>query len=273
MDEMSSTCDRYDLSESRLKVFVRSAMQNKMMLCLLENDRDAEELENQMRVRSATIQRTLSEMGKEKLVVKTDLGYELTNIGRVQALILEKLVGTLNALDQHRDFWLNHYLLGIPPELQMKIGMLAQSEEITSDSSAPLRAHENFLVEMGRAREIRAVSPVIFPGDSETLAKATKKGTQVDLILTDEILEIVARDYTDLGKELLEQDNFRLYCTDAKVKEAFTVTDTILSLGLFRLNGNYDTGNDLICKGERARAWGLALFNHYLNISNPVYNI
>jgi len=261
---MLSACDRYDLAESRLKAFVRSARRNKLMLCLLENG---------VRVQSATIQHSLREMVKEKLVVKTDLGYELTNIGMVQALILEKLVGTLNALDQYQDFWLNHDLEGIPSELQMKIGMLVQSEKITSDSSAPLRLHENFLAELARAREIHGVSPVIFPGDSETLAKATKNGAQVDLILTDEILEIVARDYTDLGKELLEQDNFRLYSTDAKVKEAFTVTDTILSLGLFRLNGNYDTGNDLICKGELAKAWGLALFDHYLKISNPVHDI
>ena len=83
--------------------------------------------------------------------------------------------------------------------MQMKIEMLAQSEEVISNSSAPPRAHEKFLAELGRAREIRGVSPVTFPGNSETLAKATKKGAQVDLMRTDKILEIVARDLQAFG--------------------------------------------------------------------------
>lgn len=270
---MYFTCDNYDLAESKLKAFSRSAMRTKVMLCLLEKERDAKDIGNEIGIRSTTIHHSITEMVEEKLVAKTDTGYGLTNLGRVQALLLEKLLGTIVAIDQHEDFWLNHDLRGIPLELQKNIGMLVQSEVIASDSSAPLRAYENFLAELGRAEEIHGVSPVIYPGNSEAIARAVERGALVDLILTREILQIVASEYKDILKALLKHRNFRLYSIDAEVKEAFTVTDTLLSLGLFRLNGDYDIGNDLICKGEGARKWGMELFNHYLIASRQVVDI
>lgn len=270
---MSFACDNYDLAESKFKAFTRSAMRTKIMLCLLENGRDAKDIGSEIGIRSTTIHHSIKEMVDEKLVAKTDLGYRLTNLGRVQALLLEKLVGTIAAIDQHEDFWLNHDLRGIPLELQKNIGMLVQSEVITSDSSAPLRAYENFLAELGRAREIHGVSPVIYPGNSEAIARAVERGALVDLILTREIMQVVAREYNDIIKMLLKHHNFRLYSTDVEVMEAFTVTETVLSLGLFRLNGDYDIGNDLICKGEGARKWGMELFNHYLTTSRRVVDI
>lgn len=270
---MLSPCDKYDLAEAELKAFTRSAIRTKVILRLLKGSLSTGDLEEELGSWDTTILHTIKDMIDENLIIKKDSGYDLTNAGRIQALLLEKLVCTIVSLDQHRNFWLNHDLSGIPWELQKNIGMLTQSEVISSDSSKPLLILEYFLAVLDRAREIHGVSPVVYPGYSEAIAKAIKRGVHVDLILTDKILEIVAKDYTDLGKELLKHDNFQLYSTDAEVKEAFTVTDTLLSLGLFRLNGDYDVGNDLICKGDRARRWGMELFNHYLNISRRVHSI
>ncbi len=270
---MPSSRDKYDLAGARLKAFTRSANRSKLMLCLLEKAQDAAELEKKMRIRPTTIHHSIKELIDENLVAKKDWEYELTNIGRVQALILAGLVNTVAAIDHHRDFWLNHDISGIPPELQKNIGMLAHAEVITSDSSAPLRTHEYFLAELCKAREIHGVSPVIYPGYSEAIARGVEMDTQIDLILTDKILDIVAKDYTDLVRGLLQHDNFRLYSTAAEVREAFTVTDTVLSLGLFRLNGDYDIGNDLVCKGDKARKWGMDLFDYYLSISTQIDDI
>ncbi len=270
---MPSTCDKCDLAEAKLKAFTRSAIRTKVMLCLLEDEQDACKLGSEIGVRPTTIHHSIKGMIEENLVAKNDIGYELTNMGRIQALILEKLVSTALALNQHRDFWLDHDISGIPSELQKNIGMLSQSAIIASDSSAPLRVLESFLADLDRAMEIHGVSPVIYPGYPETIARAIRRNANVDLILTDKILETVVKDYADLGEELLKHDNFRLYSTDTEIKEAFTVTDTSLSLGLFRLNGDYDIGNDLICKGDMARRWGMELFNHYLNVSKRVHDI
>lgn len=267
---MPLACENYDLAEAKLKAFTRSSIRTRVMLCLLKGNLSAGDMQEELGSRATTILHTIKDMTEEKLVSKKGLGYELTNTGRMQALVLENLISTLESLDQHHDFWLNHDLSGIPLELQKNIGMLIQSEIITSDSSTPLLVLENFLAELDRAKEIHGVSSVIYPGFSEAIAGAIKRGIRVDLILSDKILEIAAKSHMDLGKELLKHDNFRLYSIDMEVKVAFTVTDAILSLGLFRLNGDYDVGNDLICRGDGAMKWGMELFNYYLSISKQV---
>ena len=85
------------------------------------------------------------------LVKKKDISYSLTNIGTIQTILLDELVGAIVLLDQHEDYWLVHDLSGIPEELKAKIGMLARSQRMTSDPTAPLKSLEAFMSELARA--------------------------------------------------------------------------------------------------------------------------
>jgi len=259
-----STCDKFDLAEGRLKSFTRSAVRTKLMLCLIDGSKEAGVLEEAIGLRSTTILHSAKEMIDAGLIQKVDKGYALTNIGRIESTVLNTLVDCILALDRHHEFWMTHDLSGIPLDLQTKIGMLAESEVVASDQNAPLRSHEFFLSELSRSKEIYAASPVAFPGFSKAIADAVRRGARVDLILTEGILNAVEREQNDLLGDLRHRENFRLYTAGYELKAAFTITDSALSLGLFRQNGAYDLGNDLICTGETARAWGKELFDHYL---------
>jgi len=57
------------------------------------------------------------------------------------------------------------------------------------------------------------------------------------------------------------------------IKVAFTVTESLLNFGLFRLDGGYDLGTDLICTGDSAVVWGRELFGHYRRISKQIEGI
>lgn len=270
---MLSASQTYDLAEAKLKAFTRSEVRTKVMLCLLEQEQNAGELEKKIGLRATTILHSIKDMIAEKLITKKDQVYGLTNIGRIQALILTKLVSTIVTLDQHENFWLNHDLGDIPDELQMNLGMLAQSDVIEGDSISLLKAQEYFMEKVIVSREICGVSPIIVPGYAEAMAISIKNGAQIDLILTDAILKIVLKEYGDLMKELMEHENFRLYRLENDIKVAFTVTDAHLYLGLFRLDGTYDIGQDLFCTGKGAVAWGLDLFKHYRDLSEPIESI
>ena len=270
---MSSACDKYDLAEIKLKAFTRSAVRTKVMLCLLEGELNAGELEKKMGFRATTILHSLKELSEEKLVTKRDRGYQLTNIGRIQALILEELIGTIVVLDRHWDFWMTHDLSDIPVKLQMNLGMLVQSQLIKSDPTSLLKSHEYFLAELMRSKEIHGVSPIIAPGHTEVISKAVENGARVELILTHAVFSAVLKDHLDLLKRLLKSDNFRLYIIKKDIKIAFTVTDSIISLGLYRLDDGYDLVNDLFCEGETSHAWGMELFDYYLNQSTLLKNI
>ncbi len=264
--------DKCNLAEDQLKAFTRSAVRMKTILCLMEGEMDSGDLEKMTGTRASTILHTIKDLVEEKLVVKGRRGYTLTNIGRIQATLLDDLVGAIVALDQHKDFWLIHDLSGIPPELQKSIGMLAQSEIMTSNAGAIFRTVEYFIQEMTKSKEIQGVSPIIVPGYTDMIAHIVKGGAKVDLVLADNIFKIVCEQYRELLKDLLKQDNFSLYRTDRDVKVAFTVTESMLDLGLFRLDGSYDLGADMICVGEGSINWGRKLFEHYRGLSQIVDN-
>ncbi len=270
---MSYACDKYDLAETKLKAFTRSAVRTKVMLCLLERELNAGDLEKEIGLRATTILHSLKELSEEKLVIKKDRGYRLTNIGRIQALILEELISTIVVLDRHWDFWMTHDLSDIPVKLQMNLGMLVQSELIRSDPTSLLKSHEYFLAELMRSKEIHGVSPIIAPGQAEAISKAVENGAWVELILTPAVYSAVLNEHSGVLERLLRSDHFSLYVLKKDVKIAFTVTDSVLSLGLYRLDDGYDLVNDLFCEGETSHAWGMELFNNYLNQSTLIKRI
>ncbi len=265
--------DKCNLAEDQLKAFTRSAVRMKTILCLMEGEMDSGDLEKMTGTRASTILHTIKDLVEEKLVVKGRRGYTLTNIGRIQATLLDDLVGAIVALDQHKDFWLIHDLSGIPSELQKSIGMLAQSDVVIGDPAAILRAQEYFMESVRNSKEVRGVSPIIIPGYAEAIIDTVKNGAQVDLVLTDSTLSIVLRESKKALKDLIKRDNFRLYRIGDGIKVAFTVTDAHLYLGLYMLDGSYDLGRDLFCTGKGATEWGNALFDFYFHVSEPVLKI
>jgi predicted transcriptional regulator len=86
-------------------------------------------------------------------------------------------------------------------------------------------------------------------------------------------MKIVLKDHYIILKNLLEYKDFKLYKINHEVKVAFTVTDSLISLGLFGLDGVYDMVEDLICTGKKAQEWGMELFNYYLDKSTRVLQI
>jgi predicted transcriptional regulator len=209
-------------------------------------------------------------MTDSDLVTRAEKGYGLTNLGKLQAYLLDEMIDFVLALEGHRDFWLTHDISGIPEELLGRIGMLSQSGIIEADPSELLKTVEYFISELKNSRRVRGVSPIILPGYAEVISHCVKNGAEVDLIVTPEILKIISRDHGDLVNDLLKHNNFRLYEVRENVTAAFTVTDKLLDLGLYRLDGTYDLSCDLICIGESAVSWGVELFDHYRNKSTIV---
>lgn len=269
-NDAMSACKRYDLAEAQIKAFSRSGIRAKTMLCLKDGPKTASDLESLIGTRSSTILHSIKEMREEDLIRKTHLGYALTNIGNIQALLLDDLVGSIIALDGHRDFWLNHEISSIPIELQKQIGVLMPSEIIASDQANILKCHEHFIEKLRQAKEIYGVSPIIAQGFSEVIREAVERGAKVELVITEEVLGIASKMNPDLHSALFKYNNFRLYCLNDQITVAFTVTDSILSLGFYRLDGSYDLDRDLISTGYEARAWGMRLFEHYRLRAEPV---
>lgn len=268
-----TTCDNFDLAEGQLKAFTRSAVRTKIMLCLMDKELSAGDLEDEMGIRVSTILHSMKEMVEEDLAKRSPGGYSLTNIGKIQALLLNGLVSATVALDQRKAFWLSHDISSIPENLLIKIGMISQSHIMEADPAALLKVAQHAIAEMVKAKEIYGLSPIIIPGFSEAIIKAVENGANVNLILTESIIKEVVEQYHKEIKDLLLHSNFKLYHLSEEVKVAFTVIDSLLSLGLYRIDGGYDLGKDLICIGPVARSWGLELFEYYQKSSTLVRSL
>ncbi|MGB7544815.1 MAG: transcriptional regulator FilR1 domain-containing protein [Methanothrix sp.] len=264
MPKIMDTGNLYDLAEGQIKGFTRSSVRAKIFLCLKDGPMVVRDIEISIGTRTSTILHSVKDMIDDGLVAKTSKGYELTNIGKIQAILLNDLISSIVALDQHKEFWQSHDLSGIPIELQKKIGMLTESEVFKDDPVAILSTHEHFISELKAAKVVYGVSPIIVPGYAEAIAFAVSEGSQVNLILTKKILDIVKKENSDVLQHLLSFERFRLFSIEEDIMVAFTVTDRILSLGLFLHKGGYDVTNDLFCKGEQALLWGKELFDYYL---------
>lgn len=265
--------NKYDLAESQMKAFTRSAVRTKTLLSLRGEEKDSGDLEKELGIRASTILHSIKDMAEAGLVRKGSKGYTLTNIGRVQAILIDELVSAIVVLDQHKNFWQTHDMGNIPDDLLAKIGMLSQSEILKGSETDFLKTQEYWFSEVAKSKEVVGVSPVIIPTYPVAIAKALENEAKVELILTKAVIDIALKDYQKQLKSLLENDRFKLYCIDQNITMAYTVTDSYLSLGLFRLDGGYDVGSDLNCYGSKAREWGMELFQYHRNMSVPIDNI
>jgi predicted transcriptional regulator len=255
--------DYYDQAEDQLKAFTRSAVRTKIMLRLKDSGMTAGDLGKDMNIRTSTILHMIKEMMEDGLISKKDAHYSLTSIGKIQTILLDELVAAIVLLDLHKDYWLNHDLSGIPEHLLANIGMLTHSKMITSDPTAPLRSLENFISEVSKSNCISGFSSFIAPGFAELIKGCAERGAKIDLILTDSILKIISEDQATLLANLQEFDNFKLYRFNSDINLSFTVTESQLALGLYRIDGGVDLGSEIICMGKAATEWGNELFKYY----------
>jgi len=153
----------HDQAEEKLKAFTRSAVRTRIMLLLREEPMSAAQLDEEMGIRASTILHSMREMIESGLVVKAGQIYSLSNIGRIEARMIDDLVGAVVILEKHKDFWLAHDISGIPEDLLVKIGMLGQSQIISADPVALLKVYQTFVEEIRNSKEVYGVSPIIFP--------------------------------------------------------------------------------------------------------------
>ena len=241
----SENKERYQLVEADLKMFSRSGVRSKIMLILLEGGRTVGELEKITNTRPTTLLHSIKDLIDLDLVEKKHQVYSLTNIGRIQAIALEDLLNTIITINQHHKFWRYHDLSSIPIELQKSIGMLGRGEIIEDAPETPLKLWEDFINSLLTAKAIRSITPILIKGFLAAIPKAIKNGADVEIIVTNTVLEAIS-EWKDIINKDLKKGNFRLFLIDYDVKVSFTMTESFLKLGLANIDGSFDLGTDVM---------------------------
>ena len=250
-----------------VRAFASSELRMNILLCLKNESKDIKDLQTELGGRNTTILHALRDMSDSDLVARDRDGYKLTNLGKLKAGLLSEILRTLNKLEERPGYWLNHDISGIPSMLLERIGMLFQSEIIFSDPSEPLKCHQTLESMLARSKSIRAVLPaLIFPKGSDAFISALRRGSGLDLLLTEEVTGFLITEDGVLDPEFKKSfkfDNFRLRLSRDYMKLVLVVTESFVYLGLFREDGVYDIASGTIYTGECAVTWGTKLFEYY----------
>ncbi len=258
----------YEGVEKSLKFLTTSSVRNKILMSLREGVKDLGDLKDEMKLESSTIIHSVRAMEGEDLLVEKEDGYHLTQIGKILSHKLFDMVKTLNALNKNREFWLNHQIDGIPQQFLERIGEIKDGKLVKSSPTDLLKVISTYFELTRKAKELKGVSPVFIPALLGIMEKVVNRGTDVQIVLTKEVLKTMIEALDEKHRRKLKdilrkENNLTFWITDDDIKVAFTVTDSILSLGLFSNDGMYDPNVDLISHNKEAINWGRELFEYY----------
>ncbi|KCZ72386.1 putative transcriptional regulator [Candidatus Methanoperedens nitroreducens] len=255
-----------------LRIAICSDLRRNILVSLYDGGKSLSNLRSELQISSSTAIHALRELQKNTLVFQDkNRNYLLTSIGRIIALKLLDFSDAAEVLKEHRRFWIEHDLTGIPDYLLEKIGWLKDSKLIQIDPLDIVKTHSSYINFIKKAKWVKGVSPIFSPDYPSAFKELVNKNIYVKVILTNAVLKklIEAVGWRNL-KNSISNHCLDILITDEDLKVAFTATNGFISLGLFTTNGVYDVKYDLISTSERAVHWGVELFEYYREKATPL---
>jgi predicted transcriptional regulator len=257
--------EAYNNNQEEIQGIFRSRLIVQIILALGDRDKSLAELREITGSSSQAIIPKIRMLESMNYIKSTKEGYSLTVIGTVLEKEIEKLVTIIGISDSKREFWCNHDTRPIPPEFLERIGDLYESEIMRDVDDNILSVYSLFLKILSEAKSVFAISSIMSPAHAEAIKNTVLKGTSIDLIVTPDIIKTMMDEpYISVMKSISEFNNFRIYVYPEHIRIGMTVTDKLLSFGLYSLEtGCYDSSSDLTSDDPRAIYWSKSLFEYY----------
>ncbi|MDK2890350.1 MAG: hypothetical protein PWR21_982 [Methanoculleus sp.] len=191
--------------------------------------------------------------------------YALTPIGRLVEPEIERLVTLMGVLQRHRDFWIEHEIEGIPPELLNDLDCLYHTEVVKNVEEDIFVVYATFSTILRQASWIHGVSSIMSPLLADAIKEAVEGGKTAELVISTELAQRLAdAPYSTMLESLKGYADFKIYASPSPIRLGLTVTDGYLSLGLYRRDTDrYDASTDLVGTDAAAVSWGERIFQHY----------
>lgn len=265
--------DVYDTMMEEIQSIYRSRLQLQILLSLVEGNKTLADLREITGSTSQAIIPKIRILEASRYIGAVDYEYYLTPSGRIIATKIQDYVMATAVIHRNRDFFADHYLQGIPPHLLMSIGDLYDSAIISDTNVDIFNVFFNFVKMVNEGNRICILSPIGSPAHTDAIAKRVAEGIPVELVIGKDLAQhFYDPPYFEMVKKLTDRwKGFVIYVVDAPIRIGLTVTDSCLSLGLYKTDGiTYDTTTDLFSKDPVAVAWAQRLFDYYKNQAKPL---
>lgn len=249
-------------SDGLLKSTMLSDMRRGILYALQKEPLSLAELRAHFEVTSASILPRIKDLTQADLAVKDGGKYRLTTTGNILAKKLRMMDNLERVLEQNGNFLNSHDLSPIPAGLIDRIDELGNCWVIKNELEHITATHDQIYGNLSKAKQIIGISPALDSQYPQIYLALARRGTPVSLILTENIVRKVEKEYYSFLKEYLSHENARLYSI-ADVRLALVGTNDFFSMYLYHKNGTLDSMSSLFSADEAAVEWGADLFDEY----------
>jgi predicted transcriptional regulator len=257
---------------NEIHMVLRSSLLTRMLLLLDGEPVDRNRLRELVGCSSPNFRGNIKKLIDTGMVREEGRRFSLTPAGSAIAGGLRDATLTQAVVAEHRGFWEEHSLEGLPDFSLDTIGDLIGSEHIHNTPVDYFYTYSSYLEIIARAKQIHGVTNLANPGVADAIGARVVEGNPVELVVSPDLaLHLHEEPYAERIRALAAYPHFQFYVTTLPISLGLTVTDTHLSMKLYLTDGiTYDIQNGVVSRSPEAIAWGERLFQHYKRRSIPI---
>lgn len=262
---------RYEKVEKLFRFIASSGIRTKLLLSVASSPKPSTVLKQLCTTTTSTVIHAARDLEREGVIMETPQGYTPTSMGLLFALKLSEMVDMMETLKKSEPFWRTHKLDDIPPQFLRTMYLLNDHEIISSEASTDIVKTLSVYAELIRnSRRFCGLSPVFYEELMPLLTQLCRSATSIHLVVTEPVVNVLKEKNAPMLSRMLAHPSFSLRVITEHIPVSLTVTDSSLSLGLFKHDGTYDMAQSLISHSREALEWGQNLFAHYRMRAHPV---
>ncbi|WP_327052180.1 helix-turn-helix transcriptional regulator [Halomicrococcus gelatinilyticus] len=238
---------------SSVEYVLRSGARTSVLRAVVEGCDSTQALLDSGLASESAVYNALTELDERDLIHSPDQKrWYPTGAGTVVADLIERQRETETVLESAPEYWRRHDVTALPTAFRERLADLAGGEVVRATETRPSRAVREIERRLHDADSVSVITPIY----NERFDHAAR-GEGLRLVLDTGVLE----DLMDEADEESDEDVGAVRVAD--VPFALTVTDDCVLLSLPTLDGAYDPRTEFVVESERARQWGMELFERY----------
>ncbi len=258
------------MAQSLIDLALLSERRKCLLLLLKEGPKNIDEIKESLSVNAPSIQPHIKRMKNSNLIIEKNRSYRLTEIGEIIVENMERLLDTLEILEEQIDYWVSHDLSSIPDFLLERIEELGRYEILEPDAEHMFETPDVFQENIDNSKKICTFVSYFHPESPELYAGLVEKGVELTLCITEIVADRLFRDFPEEAEKMAGMENSKLFIYRKPAKlPSIVVTDRFMALKLMENDGKL-RDQMLLCFEERALRWGKELFTHYMEMSETL---
>lgn len=250
-----------------LQFVLSSSVRSDVLRSVADGSRATDVLLDTVDASSSAVYDALGRLEEADMLQSDDDAWSLTGSGRVIADCVEERERLDVLLADAGCYLASHDTCAIPERFRLRISELAGGHVIRASDIEPHGVVREVTDRLSAADMAHVITPVY-----DELFEAVMPESENSRVLVDpDVVASVADELDDDAEILAGLEHYDEY--DVRVTPvdfAMSVTDSALMLSLPPLDGGYDSQTEFIAEDERARQWGLDLFEELWATARPL---